>query len=180
MPYEVHIDSSALIAAAESMKAAPQKLYEKLKFMIEEIQLLLMRLVIQRTPRDRSVLTQGIFPSDVDIVPGGGIEAFIGVQGLASSYVWPVELGAKPHWPPFDRIEEWVTRKSIIGTDKTGKPLSLESLTFIISRAIAEHGTIKRFNYHGAQMFEKATEGSDTAIEAIADRYVEEFLQELN
>lgn len=179
MAYLVKVDIARMVKLAADLHAAPEKLLAKVAKLVQEIQALLLRLIVQRTPRDRGALAQGTFPSEVT-VSGPTVSAFIGVQGLASTYVWPVELGARPHWPPTDRIEEWIKRKKIQGVDKKGHHLSLASLAFLISRAIHDHGTIKRFGYHGAEMFAKATDDAEVAVNQMIDRYVDEFLEELS
>jgi hypothetical protein len=70
-----------------------------------------------------------------------------------------VEGGARPHWPPWGRgsdVERWAEHKGI--------PV------FLVAQAIAERGTIKRFGYKGASMFEKGLEDSRPVIDAEASR----------
>ena len=55
-----------------------------------------------------------------------------------------VERGTRPHWPPLAAIRDWALRHGIP--------------PFLVARAIARHGTIKRFGRpgpKGAEMFEK-------------------------
>ena len=53
-----------------------------------------------------------------------------------------VEYDTKPHWPPIDKILEWVNIKPVIPRPlASGKIPSPKQLTFLIGRAIYEHGT---------------------------------------
>jgi hypothetical protein len=64
-----------------------------------------------------------------------------------------VEGGARPHWPPWgpgSALAGWAARKGI--------PV------FLVARAIARRGTIKRFDYGGAEMFRKGFEESEGFI----------------
>lgn len=64
-----------------------------------------------------------------------------------------VEGGARPHWPPWgpgSELAGWAARKGI--------PV------FLVARAIARRGTIKRFGYGGAQMFKQGFEQSKSFI----------------
>ena len=53
-----------------------------------------------------------------------------------------VEYDTKPHWPPRDKILEWVNIKPVLPrADRNGRIPSPQSLAFLIGRAIYEHGT---------------------------------------
>lgn len=53
-----------------------------------------------------------------------------------------IEYGTKPHWPPPDKILEWIKIKPVIPRpDKEGKIPSPQSLAYLISRAISKNGT---------------------------------------
>lgn len=53
-----------------------------------------------------------------------------------------VEYDTKPHFPPLNKILEWVEIKPVIPRPlSSGKIPSPKQLTFLIGRAISEHGT---------------------------------------
>lgn len=56
---------------------------------------------------------------------------------LEDYWKW-VENGTKAHWPPRDKIAEWIRVKPVIPEpDKNGKLPTVEQLSFLISRAMA-------------------------------------------
>lgn len=48
-----------------------------------------------------------------------------------------VENPTKAHWPPRDKIREWIQTKPILPEERNGKLPTVEQLTFLISRAMA-------------------------------------------
>jgi hypothetical protein len=68
-----------------------------------------------------------------------------------------VENGRQPgKFPPLDAIKQWIQAKPVIPDARTGKLPTLEQLTFLISRSIANNGipaknyltdTIREFEY---------------------------------
>lgn len=54
-----------------------------------------------------------------------------------------VEEDTKPHWPPKQAIDRWIFIKPVIPRpDKNGRIPSPDQLSFLIRRAISEHGTV--------------------------------------
>lgn len=52
-----------------------------------------------------------------------------------------VEDDTRPHWPPVDKILEWVHIKPVLPTPINGKLPTEKQLAFLISRKISEVGT---------------------------------------
>lgn len=48
-----------------------------------------------------------------------------------------VENGTKAHWPPVDKIAQWIQVKPVLPEERNGKLPTVEQLAFLISRAIA-------------------------------------------
>ena len=48
-----------------------------------------------------------------------------------------VENGTKAHWPPQDKIREWILVKPVLPEERNGKLPTVEQLAFLISRAMA-------------------------------------------
>lgn len=48
-----------------------------------------------------------------------------------------VENGTSAHWPPRDKIAEWIRVKPVLPEERNGKLPTVEQLSFLISRAMA-------------------------------------------
>lgn len=111
----------------------------------------------------------------------------ISVSLQLAEYWKYVEWDTKPHWPPVDKILEWVKIKPVLphsGSD--GKLPTPEQLTFLIGRKIAKEGTkgsndlhqsIEELNNEYMQLIEEAiTKDVDEASTVI----ITEFYRNLN
>lgn len=180
--YSINLDLTKLVELSEELKASPEQLNKTITEMLSEIVLYLERQVVRLMNaaglRDQGTLVDGV-TGDVVPIEVGMTEGFVGVEGLASTYVWPIELGSKPHWPPIEELKGWIQRKGIKINNKNGEELSLDSAAFVIGRSIHEHGTIQRFNYGGAEMFHHAMDQSEVEVNGIVDRYIEQFVEKL-
>lgn len=52
-----------------------------------------------------------------------------------------LENGTKPHFPPVNKIEEWIRIKPIIPDSRNGKVPTTKQLAFMIARSISQKGT---------------------------------------
>lgn len=77
-----------------------------------------------------------------------------------SDYSRYVEEGrSSGKWPPRDKIENWIVVKGITPRpDSSGKIPTIKSLAFLISRAIGQKGTIKKYGYQGSKMIAQTSE----------------------
>ena len=111
----------------------------------------------------------------------------ISVSLQLAEYWKYVEWDTKPHWPPVDKILEWVKIKPVLpqsGSD--GKLPTPEQLTFLIGRKIAKEGTkgsndlhqsIEELNNEYMQLIEEAiSKDVDEASTVI----ITEFYRNLN
>jgi len=83
-----------------------------------------------------------------------------------TKYAIFVERGTRPHWPPISALEEWAKRHGIP--------------PFLVARAIARHGTIKRFGRPGpagAEMFEKTLDQEEGWIRGEQERLGERIVK---
>jgi len=55
---------------------------------------------------------------------------------LEDYWKW-VESGTTAHWPPQDKIAEWIRVKPVLPEERNGKLPTVEQLSFLISRAMA-------------------------------------------
>ena len=63
------------------------------------------------------------------------------VSFILQDYWRYLENGTKPHWPPTDEIERWVTVKRIIPSAYNGKVPTTKQLAYMIARGISRNGT---------------------------------------
>lgn len=184
----LHLDLSEFSRMAEQTALAAEALETEMYGTMEEAANALLPAVVAGTPRNTSALAQGLYAGVEGGPAQGQVTGFIAVQGPAQRYVWPVETGAAAHWPPKDAIELWVaqkqrggdlqwttTRVNKDGSTKTA-PMTVRSIAFLIARAIARRGTIKRFGYGGAEMGAKALAAGRNNIDRIVSRRLVEFM----
>lgn len=75
-----------------------------------------------------------------------------------------VENDTRPHWPPVNKILEWIRVKPVLPRpDKNGKLPTPEGLAFLIARKISRVGT-------------KGTHDLEGSIEEINERYREKIV----
>ena len=75
-----------------------------------------------------------------------------------------VENDTRPHWPPVNKILEWIRVKPVLPRpDKNGKLPTPEGLAFLIARKISRVGT-------------KGTHDLEDSIEEINERYREKIV----
>lgn len=85
-----------------------------------------------------------------------------------------LENGTKPHFPPLEAIESWVTVKHIIPTTNSGKVPTTKQLAYLIARGISEHGT------KPTKLLQQTLDGSDDLINQIVDEIYRQFEEEIN
>ena len=106
----------------------------------------------------------------------------ISVSLQLAEYWKYVEWDTKPHWPPVDKILEWVKIKPVLpNSGSDGKLPTPEQLTFLIGRKIAKEGTkgsndlhqsIEELNNEYMQLIEEAiTKDVDEASTVILTEY---------
>ena len=75
----------------------------------------------------------------------------ISVSLQLAEYWKYVEYDTKPHWPPVDKIKEWITVKPIIPEpDIRGNLPTPDQLAFLIGRKISQEGTEGTKDLHSA------------------------------
>lgn len=67
-----------------------------------------------------------------------------------AKYFRYVEWDTKPHWPPINKIEEWIKIKPVIPDERDGKLPTEKQLAFLIARKISEKGTKGSNDLHEA------------------------------
>ena len=86
-----------------------------------------------------------------------------------------VEYGTKPHWPPPDKIREWIEAKPVLPRPlKSGKLPTVQQLTYLIGRKISRVGT-KGSNTLRHTLEEINAEWADRIAAAMAEDVAGEF-----
>lgn len=128
---EIRIDFSALTRLREQLATAPEVVREELLAAVTEADLLLEREVKDAWPHASGVSRDSII--GVEKVDGLAVEGFV---GSSLNYVEPVDLGAKPHFPPVDALIEWVKLRFAVKSDTEAR-----GIAFVVARKIAASGT---------------------------------------
>lgn len=85
-----------------------------------------------------------------------------------------LENGTKPHFPPLEAIERWITVKHIIPTTNSGKIPSTKQLAFLIARGISKNGT------KPTKLLQQTVDGADDLINLIVDEIAKQLQEEIN
>lgn len=85
-----------------------------------------------------------------------------------------LENGTKPHFPPIEAIERWITVKHIIPTTNSGKIPSTKQLAFLIARGISKNGT------KPTKLLQQTIDGADDLINLIVDEITKQLQEEIN
>lgn len=84
-----------------------------------------------------------------------------------------LENGTRPHFPPTEAIERWITVKHIIPSSRNGKVPTTKQLAFLIAREISKVGT------KPTKLLQKTIDGSDDLIDALCDSLITQLEQEI-
>lgn len=89
-----------------------------------------------------------------------------------------VEDDTRPHWPPVDKILEWVRIKPVLPTPlSNGKLPTEKQLAFLISRKISEVGTTGSHDLE--RTLEEIDQEWEERIEEAIDQDIDECFDEL-
>jgi hypothetical protein len=141
---------------------------------LDEAVMFLLREIKMRTPQGVSGAGGGLLGSiQGDVILRGSTLAR-GVIASNSQYGLVVEKGrrAGAAMPPREALVDWIAQKFGVDEEQARK------LSWPVARAIAKKGTIKRFDYKGAQMFEKAVDENLPALQEIFRRNALEMIVE--
>ena len=85
-----------------------------------------------------------------------------------------LENGSKPHFPPVEVIERWITVKRIIPSTKGGIVPTTKQLAFLIARGISKNGT------QPTKLLQKTIDNSDDLINALCDELIKQMEKEVD
>ena len=111
----------------------------------------------------------------------------ISVSLQLAEYWKYVEYDTKPHWPPVDKIKEWIRVKPILPQpDNNGKLPTPDQLAYLIGRKINELGTTGSNDLHNAveeineRFLELIEEAITKDIDEVATVILTEYFSTLN
>lgn len=151
-------------------KSAPQTVERVARNKLQALGPKVVTNVRRHTPRASGKLEDAI-EAEVSTVGQKDVTLRVAANDTVAKVVTAsVEKGTKPHWPPWgpgSELAAWAALKGII--------------PFLVARAIALRGTIKRFGgpSKGAEMFEKGLRDSQPDIEDTIRETEKTLAQEL-
>lgn len=92
-----------------------------------------------------------------------------------SDYWKYIENGTRPHFPPIDAIEKWITVKRLVPRGINGKKIpTTHQLAYLICREISINGT------KPTKLLQKTIDGSDDLISEMIDSITQQLQEEIN
>ena len=85
-----------------------------------------------------------------------------------------LEAGTKPHFPPIDKIEQWVRVKPIVPQAMNGRIPSTKQVAYLIARSISIKGT------KPTQKKKKTIDGADDLISALVSEISNQLEKEID
>lgn len=85
-------------------------------------------------------IASGGLLNSIDYITKFGDREYSVSLKMADYWKW-VEYDTKPHFPPMDKILEWVKIKPVLPTPSDGKLPTPQQLAYLIGRKISEDGT---------------------------------------
>ncbi len=134
---DLRVDTSQLKGVESLWKQFPEVMNASLLPVVTEIDLLLQGELQQQLPRGAGGISGGaglvgsLFTNE-EVLSNN----VIGMVASPLAYAEYVELGTKPHFPPIEPLQDWVTAKLGI-TDES----EARSIAFLIARKISRVGT---------------------------------------
>lgn len=85
-----------------------------------------------------------------------------------------LENGTKPHFPPLEAIERWITVKHIIPTTNAGRVPTTHQLAYLIGREISINGT------KPTKLLQQTIDGADDLINLLLDELYRQLQEQIN
>lgn len=129
---QLSISIENLDAIRRAMSNFPGEAQRELLAACQQSALLLQREWMERMPRGATGLTAGSIQTDAKETATGAM----GMVGSTQPAVAFVELGTRPHMPPYKALVPWV--RAVLGVQE---PRELERTAYLVARKIAREGT---------------------------------------
>ena len=85
-----------------------------------------------------------------------------------------LENGTRPHFPPINAIEQWISVKHIVPRPYNGKVPTTRQLAFLIARGISKNGT------KPTKLLQQTIDGADDLIAKLIDELAHQLQEEIN
>ena len=145
--FVIRVDTSQIEALAQLFPVARSAIDYKVRRTLALIMELLLNIAVDITVT-KDLVNSGQYLNSLTTEVRGTRTNFRGILTPGAAHGYYVEHGRRPgKAPPPDAIQLWVRRKLGINDDR-----EVKSVAFLIGRAIAERGTIKRFGYGGGDV----------------------------
>ena len=99
---------------------------------------------------------------------------YVEVSFNLQSYWKYLENGTRPHFPPMDAIESWITVKRIIPRTNNKRVPTTKQLAYLICREISKKGT------KPTKLLQKTIDNSDDLISLLVDEISKQIVGQLN
>jgi len=97
-------------------------------------------LLIQPDEKGYNRIATGNLLNSVDFLVLRGNQN-IWVELHLEDYWKYLEYGTQPHWPPLDKIKDWIKIKPVLPRPENGKLPTQDQLAYLIGRKISKEGT---------------------------------------
>lgn len=85
-----------------------------------------------------------------------------------------LENGTKPHFPPLEAIEKWITVKHIVPRTNSKRVPTTRQLAYLIARGISNNGT------KPTKLLQKTIDNSNDLIDALVNVITKQIEEEIN
>ncbi|MCU7877139.1 MAG: HK97 gp10 family phage protein [Candidatus Thiodiazotropha sp. (ex Lucinoma borealis)] len=138
--FNIAIDGYDLKSLDKAWEQVPELVRDELTAATWESEMLLLREIKEDTPVGAtSNLRESIHAQAPTVLH----ETVEGVVGTSALHALPVEMGARPHFPPVEPLIDWVQAKLAIHDESEA-----ESVALAIARKIAARGTEGQRMFH--------------------------------
>lgn len=96
------------------------------------------------------------------------------ISFLLEDYWKYLENGTRPHFPPIDKIEEWIRIKRIVPQTIGRRVPTTRQLAYLIGREISVKGT------KPTKLLQKTIDESDDLLDKLADIITNQLQEEIN
>lgn len=96
------------------------------------------------------------------------------VDFVLQDYWKYLEYGTKPHFPPMNKIEEWIRVKPVVPYAIDGRVPTTKQLAYLISRKISEVGT------QPTHLLEETLDSNEELIDKLCDLIMDKIIEQLD
>ena len=127
----VRVEAFNVARVAAMFEAAPSIMFDELLTAMDEVTSHLQTEASDRTPKNYGKLAASIFSEQR--LEGEGV---LGVVASPLAYTEYVELGTKPHFPPPEKLEDYVRQRFGLNDEE-----EIKRAAYLVARKISWYGT---------------------------------------